>query len=225
MLVGDADDKGALAMQNLRLDGDFGQFGGLIVHELALVRRLSPARRADPCLVAAVEWLSRFSTGVTVIGPPSAVIFGEKTPDLAQQGDLLGIGLDLALQAVEQIEQPAPILGRPQELRKRHERLHRLEVDDVGLLADDFAGGLRRHVEKTDVLADELAGPFHGREPPPPGAGLHQQERRTDDGFRPVAFLDMRQRLLDQRSIRARRWALPQTVSFSSAAMPMLAGP
>ena len=164
-----------------------GQFGGLIVHELALVRRVSPDRRAVPGLAIA----SGRPRGVlrprrrdrpalrVVIGP----VFGEEAPDLAQQRDLLGIGLDLALQAVEQIEQPAPVLGCPQELRQRHERLHRLEIDDVGLLADDLAGGLRRHVEKADVLADKLACPFHGREPPPPGAGLHQQERRTDDGF------------------------------------------
>src|ERR687894_561631 len=48
-------------------------------------------------------------------------VFGEEAPDLRQQSDLLVIGLNPALEAVEQIEQLAPVLGSPQELGQRHE--------------------------------------------------------------------------------------------------------
>src|SRR3954468_22772332 len=53
--VGDANDEGAFAKQDLRLHGDFGQFGRLIVHELALVRPLPLTRRAGLRLVTGLD--------------------------------------------------------------------------------------------------------------------------------------------------------------------------
>src|SRR5215217_8725155 len=78
MLVGDADDEGALAVQDLGLDSGFGQVSRLVVHGLALVRRWSRGRRADPCF-APVAGLCGI---VTVIGSASAlpsVPFSERT--------------------------------------------------------------------------------------------------------------------------------------------------
>ena len=115
MLVGDADDEGTLALQNLRLDRDFGQFGGLIVHELALVRRLSLAAAVGPLPCRRLTGTSTWSsTSVTVIGLPFAspsVPSSERRRRISPSKlVLLGIGLDPALQAVEQIEQAAPVL-------------------------------------------------------------------------------------------------------------------
>src|SRR3712207_4465404 len=101
------------------------------------------------------------------LGPCS--LASKEVPDLAEQGDLLVVGFDPALETIEQVQQPAPIVWHPQELWKRRERLHWLELDDVRLLADDLAGGLGRHVDQANILANEVPCPFQGREPPPPG--------------------------------------------------------
>src|SRR5215217_3107777 len=89
-------------------------------------------------------------------------VLGQEMPDLAQQQDLLWIDLDLTLETIEQVERNAPVLSGFQELRKRCKRLFRFELGDVGLLTNDLARQIFRHVEKADVSADKLAHPLHG---------------------------------------------------------------
>ena len=170
--------------------------------------------RASEIAGSVGDILAHRSHGGRLRGPDRGGLgLSEKAANLAEQRGLLGVDLDPVRNAVEQAEHDPSILRCRQEIWQRRERLFRLEIDDVRLLADDLAGGFRRHVEETDILPDEFSRSLHGGKPPTSGAGRHEQQRRAHDRGCPVALIDARQRRRD-RAGAARVGAFFRSINF-----------